>query len=133
MPLCSGLYCLPCLSAPLPTLHAKHCPFSQPLLTPGRILRRGLIIVVPLGGGTDVWLWGTNMRFRLKCVRGVYKWVLVTVWCQPGRFLSWVYFSSISPTHRHRNKRVLRKGASVCGIHACKPSPGEKEQEVWRF
>lgn len=72
------------------------------------------------------WLWGTNMRFRLKCVRGVYKWVLVTVWSQPGRFLSWVYFSSISPTHRHRNKRVLRKGGSVCGIHACNPSPGEK-------
>lgn len=28
--------------------------------------------MVPLGGGTDVWLWGTDMRFRLKCVRGMH-------------------------------------------------------------
>lgn len=83
MPLCSGLFCLPQLSTPLPTIHAKHCPFSQPLLTPGKILRRGLIIVVPLGGGTDVWLWCTNMRFRLKYVRGVYKWSWS--WCGPNQ------------------------------------------------
>lgn len=85
--------------------------------------------MVPLGGGTDVWLWGTNMRFRLKCVRGVYKWS----WSRCGANQEGFYPGCISATHRHRNKWVFKMGASVCGIHACNPNPGEKEQEVWRF
>lgn len=85
--------------------------------------------MVPLGGGTDVWLWGTDMRLRLKCVRGMHK----RSWPRCGPIQAGLYpgcISALYPLHRHRNKRVLRKGASVCGIHACNPSLGENEQEV---